>query len=71
MDDIDRVQELEQEAVRKKLEDISRQMATRAKDIYCIDCGEEIPEERRKSVPNAVRCVDCQGIAEKHSRFLR
>lgn len=71
MDDIDRVQEIEQDAVAKKLADLSRQMATKARDIHCVECGDEIPEERRKSLPYATRCVDCQGQLEKHSRFLR
>lgn len=71
MDDIDRVQEIEHENVKRKLASISRQMAIRPRDIHCIECGDEIPEERRKSLPNAVRCVDCQGMHEKHSRFIR
>jgi DnaK suppressor protein len=71
MDDIDRVQEIEQDAVAKKLADIARMMATKAKDIHCVACGDEIPEERRKSLPNAIRCVDCQSVTEKHSRFMR
>lgn len=71
MDDIDRVQEIEQDAVAAKLAVISRQMATKARDIHCAACGDEIPEERRKSLPNATRCVDCQSQSEKHARFMR
>ena len=26
----------------------------------CIDCGELIPDGRRKALPGVVRCVDCQ-----------
>ena len=31
----------------------------------CRGCGEPIPEERRKAVPNATRCACCQS-AEEH-----
>lgn len=30
----------------------------------CLDCGELIPEARRKALPGVVHCVDCK--AEKH-----
>jgi len=26
----------------------------------CLDCGEDIPKERRDAVSNAVRCKECQ-----------
>lgn len=28
----------------------------------CLDCGEDIPKERREAVSNAVRCVPCEEI---------
>nr|WP_284694589.1 TraR/DksA C4-type zinc finger protein [Geomonas sp. Red32] len=28
--------------------------------IICINCEEEIPEDRRKAVPGCLRCVTCQ-----------
>lgn len=31
----------------------------------CIDCGEEIPEKRRRAVPGCTRCLDCQQLHEK------
>ena len=33
--------------------------------VYCIDCANDIPIERLKIKPNAVRCVDCKEIWEK------
>jgi hypothetical protein len=33
-------------------------------NIYCVDCGCEITEERLKSKPDAVRCVDCQELCK-------
>ena len=31
----------------------------------CEDCGEDIPEDRRKAVPSAIRCIRCQNIFER------
>jgi phage/conjugal plasmid C-4 type zinc finger TraR family protein len=45
-----------------------RQAAAHAPVIDCIDCGEEIPEARRRAVPTAARCIGCQ---EKHERRTR
>lgn len=36
-----------------------------ARDPYCETCGDEIPGERLRAVPNAVRCVPCQGMLER------
>ena len=33
----------------------------------CVDCGAEIPVERLRSQPLALRCVDCQTRAERMS----
>lgn len=30
--------------------------------IDCIDCGDEIPEARRKVMPSAKRCMDCEDL---------
>jgi len=39
-----------------------------AEEASCEDCGEEIPEERRKAAPWAKTCIDCQGIREMRQR---
>jgi DnaK suppressor protein len=31
----------------------------------CIDCGIEIPFERLQVQPSALRCIDCQEVAER------
>ncbi len=31
---------------------------------HCMDCGEIIPEARRKAVPGCVRCARCQEEAD-------
>ena len=28
--------------------------------IHCVECGEEIPEARRKALPGVTTCVACQ-----------
>jgi phage/conjugal plasmid C-4 type zinc finger TraR family protein len=32
---------------------------------HCLDCGAEIPDARRRHMPNAVRCVPCQEHQER------
>lgn len=32
---------------------------------FCIDCGEEIPAQRLKIFPGALRCVKCQEKFER------
>jgi RNA polymerase-binding transcription factor DksA len=48
------------EAARKRIED----------GTYgtCTDCGADIPFERLRAEPGALRCVDCQGRHEKTYR---
>lgn len=33
--------------------------------LFCVDCGEPIPEMRRKMVPGTKRCVECQEEYER------
>ncbi|WP_297813690.1 TraR/DksA C4-type zinc finger protein [uncultured Methylophaga sp.] len=35
---------------------------------YCLDCGEEIPEDRLKARPDAVRCVYCKELKDIRSK---
>jgi phage/conjugal plasmid C-4 type zinc finger TraR family protein len=34
----------------------------------CVECGAEIPAERLKAVPEAVRCLECQRAFEARHR---
>ncbi|PZW48316.1 TraR/DksA family transcriptional regulator [Humitalea rosea] len=29
-------------------------------EIHCVDCGDEIPEARRRALPGVRTCIDCQ-----------
>jgi len=50
-----------------------RQAIARARSRYptgesrfeCVECGNEIPEARRKAVSGCTRCVPCETKAEK------
>ncbi len=33
--------------------------------VHCEDCGQEIPKNRLRAVPNATRCVKCQAECER------
>lgn len=35
----------------------------------CVDCGEEIPEQRLLAKPHALFCVKCKNIREKNNNF--
>ncbi len=34
----------------------------------CVDCGNQIPDERLRAVPEAIRCIDCQRRLEARHR---
>ncbi|PTQ87104.1 TraR/DksA C4-type zinc finger protein [Agitococcus lubricus] len=62
MDIADQASEIEQENLRIALLNHQAKQPTKGR-IYCDDCGEVIPPLRAVLV-NAIRCVDCQNIAE-------
>lgn len=35
---------------------------------HCGSCGDEIEAERRRAMPSATRCIDCQGRHERSAR---
>ena len=34
-------------------------------ETYCVECGEEIPEARRKILPGVRKCVACQSMEDR------
>lgn len=38
------------------------------KATHCEDCGEPIPEQRRKALPGVTLCVECKKIFEKQGK---
>lgn len=67
-DQFDRAQEIEQmqrDAALSALEDIR---APRQTLEQCEDCGDDIPEARRRAAPGCSRCIDCQQLHERRHR---
>lgn len=38
-------------------------------ETYCDECGEEIPEARRRALPGARTCVSCQSARDTRAAF--
>lgn len=56
-------------AERYQKQALARQLnrpAPGASRTVCEDCGETIPEGRRKAAPGCVRCVKCESELERN-----
>ena len=51
--------------------DVALERLERGEYGLCFDCGEEIEEKRLKALPFAVRCRECQEVAESRKRMAR
>lgn len=71
MDDVDRANEIEAALIQRGLRKIHNELREVSTEINCIECDEEIDEERRKLVPNAIRCFRCQDLYERPRRVKR
>ncbi len=62
-DEADRAQAREEE---ERVAALARHQARvrAAPRLDCIDCGEPIPEPRRRAHPEARRCISCQQEVE-------
>jgi phage/conjugal plasmid C-4 type zinc finger TraR family protein len=49
------------------IEEARKSMYTGESALYCEECGEPIPESRRKAIPCKF-CLACQTELEKNSR---
>lgn len=63
-DDMDRVQELNEQFLADALAQQQRNMPRGESLVECEDCGEPIPEARRKAQRGCRRCIDCQTLHE-------
>ena len=62
-------------AVQDQIEDTVKDavLAARARlalgegESHCVECGEEIPDARRRAMPGAVTCVACQSARDKRA----
>jgi len=71
-DVVDRAQIVEEDQLAELVE---RQRRAAALDKpgsrECIDCGDQIPRERRRALPSATRCIGCQDEAERVAHIRR
>lgn len=65
--DYERAQALQQKEIETALSDHRARERQGDGEPFCLECGEEIPEARRRSV-RAVLCVACQTLDEKRNR---
>lgn len=68
-DEIDRACAREQQVREDALRDHARRAGLAGKTVadsalFCVVCGEEIPQVRRAAVPGCIRCVTCQARVE-------
>lgn len=64
-DDASAVEELQREAA-LSAHRINRDAVSAT---HCVECGEELPEARRKAYPGCTMCVDCANYVEMHSKI--
>lgn len=63
-DDFDRAQEINDQFLDDALAEQQRRLPRGKSLTECEDCGEPIPEARRKAAPGCRRCIECQTILE-------
>jgi len=63
-DDMDRAQEINDQFLGDVLAEHQRNMPKGDSLVECEDCGEPIPEARRRAMPGCRRCIDCQTTHE-------
>lgn len=63
-DEIDLAQEINDRILGDAIAAQQRAMPRGENATHCEDCGEPIPEGRRKASPGCRRCIDCQTLHE-------
>ena len=68
MDDADLASMREEIALNIGINKLRKQFSgsnvVRDTEVFCEDCGEQIPPKRIEALPNAIRCVACQSLVE-------
>lgn len=65
MDQFDQASELEQIARDKAIAYQRQKDKSNVTAQHCFECGNPIPESRRKAVKGVKYCIDCQIVNEK------
>jgi len=68
MDEVDRAKDSQDRFDRQALDRQLASMPTGESAWECEDCGEPIPEERRRAAPGCSRCIHCQQLFERSMR---
>lgn len=57
---------------RRAIEDIDAALDRIADETFgmCVDCEEEIPVERLRVIPTAIRCVECASVVDRQGRAV-
>ena len=69
-DSMDLVQQRVQEELARNLANATHRPAG-ASEFFCLTCGEEIPEQRRRALPGVSLCVTCKQISELKSLHFK
>lgn len=69
-DSMDMVQQRVQEELARNLANATHRPAG-ASEFFCLSCGEEIPEQRRRALPGVSLCVTCKQISELKSAHYK
>lgn len=67
MDNIDRITELELGLFELRLKAVTCK-PLRQSALHCTECGNDIPDRRRKTLPGVQLCVGCQEVTEVRDR---
>lgn len=70
MDNIDQANERAEMYLKAQL-DAATKRTTLPTAHECDDCGEPIPEARRRTVPGVRLCIDCKELEELQQRTHR
>ncbi|MBK1723165.1 TraR/DksA C4-type zinc finger protein [Thiocystis violacea] len=70
-DELDMAQAHTEREIQLRIDAIQRHANLGFGRRFCIDCGEIIPESRRRHVPNAKRCAGCQEAMERSHAPVR
>lgn len=60
MDEADQAYIFTQRYLQGEIAKASGTNSTRASMFFCEECGDVIPEGRRKAIPGCTLCVNCQ-----------
>ncbi|MDK9716726.1 MAG: TraR/DksA family transcriptional regulator [Trichlorobacter sp.] len=69
-DDMDHAQARAEEYTADALREHWRHQKLGVGLSHCEECGEPIPEARRRAQPTATHCVDCQAALEVNQRRI-